>query len=94
VAGDELESHAVAVNAHWLTQPCDPPESIRSYSSCWPIQNQYAVSPLDIGKRTIVRIADADRPNFADFLEVEREQSWIRKPEAISFASVTTNRFG
>jgi len=49
---------------------------------------------LDVGERTVVRIADADRPNFANFLEVERRQSRIGKPETISFTSVTTNRFG
>ena len=49
---------------------------------------------LDVGQIAVIGIADSNRQNFADLLEVERRQSRICKPETISFTSVTTNRFG
>jgi hypothetical protein len=49
---------------------------------------------LDISQRSVTRVTDSNRPNFADFLEMKRRQSRIRKPEAIRFASVAANRFG
>jgi hypothetical protein len=49
---------------------------------------------LDICERTVIRVADSNRPNLADFLEVKRRQSGILNPKAISFARVATNRLG
>jgi len=39
---------------------------------------------LNVGQRAVIGVADSNRPNFADLFEVERRQSRIRKPEAIS----------
>ena len=49
---------------------------------------------LDICERAVIRVADPNRPNLADFLEVKRRQSGILNPKAISFARVATNRLG
>jgi len=49
---------------------------------------------LDISQGAIIRVADANRPNFADFLEVERRQARIVKPKTKSFTRATTNRLG
>ena len=36
---------------------------------------------LDISQGSVARVTDSNRPNFADFLEMKRRQSRIRKPE-------------
>ena len=49
---------------------------------------------FDISECAVVRVADPNRPNFADFLEVKRRQSRICKPKTIGLAGVAANRFG
>jgi hypothetical protein len=49
---------------------------------------------LHISQGAIIRVADTNRPNFANFFEMQRRQPRIVKPKAISFTRATTDRLG